>query len=398
MARRRLALVLAGLCIFAGLVGIRQANGGPFDHTIAMSGDPVAVAVDSQTQRAFVINGADFTVSVIDTVSGEVIRSVAIGTGANTLAVVDRTNRVFVPNTGDNTVSILDARSGLVRHTVALGYSPSLIAVNHASGRVYVTNTPSATLSILDGSSGALLHTVPLRSEPLAMAVNTVTGRLFIAAGDNTVQARDAETGKLLHTTSVGGFPAAIGVDPRTSRVFVADPTHAAVKILDGRTGAVLRVTHVAKNPIALVTLNTLGRVAVASLSTMPNATGPSVVSILDAGTGQLLQSLPISAGPQALAADDRDGAVLVDVGTAILEIDVTTGVVTHSLPVLGIRFTGQAMAVDTSTGHLFIVNSDNSNPSTNDNVVGWVHQWLPWLPHRVPSPYGSISEYDARQ
>lgn len=74
---------------------------------------PVALAVDTRTQHAFVRNG-DGTVSVLDLTRGTTLRTVVVSkrdADAKGLAVDEQTGRVFV--TSGRAVSVLDAASDL---------------------------------------------------------------------------------------------------------------------------------------------------------------------------------------------------------------------------------------------------------------------------------------------
>jgi DNA-binding beta-propeller fold protein YncE len=352
------------------------------------------VAVDARTGRAFVINGADYTVSVLDTASGDVVRSVPVSAGALMLAVDEPANDVFVLNGGGDSVDILSAASGVVLHTIALSLSPYIVAINQLTGRVYVANPAGTCLLILDGTTGTILHKVPLQSVPLVVDADGATGQVLLANNDGTLQLRNGETGSLQRTIRLAGYTSAMTLDERTNHAFVADPLGATVTEVDVRTGTVLRVTHVAKSPAAAIPMPGLGEIVVASLAGASNVTNPGELSILDTGSGRLLQAIPMSQGIQAILGDVARHAVFVDTGSSILEVDIVTGNVIQTLPVPGTRLTGQGMAIDEQTQHLFVVNTDNSNGSTVAPVLDWLHGVLSWLPIRGSAPYSSISEF----
>jgi YVTN family beta-propeller protein len=396
MARTRLALLVSGLCILAGAAGIREASGSSaFPRTIAISGDPVTVAVDSLTKRAFVVNDVYSTVSVLDTVSGNVLRAVPIGQGAYALAVDEHLGRVFVPSAGDDSLTILDANTGSVLRTIALGYSPNLVTVNTPAGRVYVTSTDGTMLTILDGHDGKRLYSVALPSEPLAMAANQNFHQVLLATASGMLEARDAGTGALLHATPIGGYPAALAVDAMSRRIFVANGDDATVRMLDARTGVLLHTAHVPSSPVAMTVVAAAGRIVVASSLGAAGSGASGSVSVLDATTGQLLATTPMDGSPLAILPDERSRDALIDINTAILDVDATTGATIRSLPVRGMRVTGQAMAIDERTGHIFVVNTDDSNATHHGSILDWARQWLPFM-RGSASPYGSVDEYEA--
>ncbi len=389
--KNRLLLSLAITIVLSGLAGLRQVSSRSFDRVVSLPGDPVAVAVDNATGRAFVINGADYTVGVLDTASGDLLRSVSVGRGALSILVAESAHRVFVPNSGDNTVSVLDGSSGLAVRTTALGFTPRLVAVDERSGRVYVTSAGGDVLATLDARAGNLLGTLRLRRVLLALAVDPALHRLLLANADNTVQAIDAGTGRVLFDVRVSGYPSTIDVDEQTGRVFVGDALHAQVSTLDARTGATLGRAQLASSPEAFVVLNGLAKVFVACV---PSISGSSGVAVLDARTGQLLQEMPLSQNPANMIGDDRNDTLLLDVGNAVLAVRVADPSVVRTYPVLGARFTAQGMAIDRRTGHLFVVNTDNSNDSATTSGFDVLGRWIPWLRSRTLAPYGSLNEF----
>src|SRR5205823_4697252 len=114
---RRAAVGMVGLAMIAGVIGIRREDPGPIVWTLALNGSPVDVAMDVHAGRAFVATGDSADnghVSVLDTHSGTLLRTVAVGSSGMplSLSVDEHTGRTFVLNQANNTVRVLDARSG----------------------------------------------------------------------------------------------------------------------------------------------------------------------------------------------------------------------------------------------------------------------------------------------
>lgn len=133
-------------------------------------------------------NHDDDTVSVLDSHTGRVLRTVRVGDAPVALAVDTRRRQVFVVSAGDGTLSVLEARTGRVLQTLrldrgadALVADPYALAVDAARDRVYVTArgwlAPSGvyegcgTLYVLEARSGAELQTISVGVAPLAVAV-----------------------------------------------------------------------------------------------------------------------------------------------------------------------------------------------------------------------------------
>jgi DNA-binding beta-propeller fold protein YncE len=140
---------------------------------------PVALAVDTRTQHAFVRNG-DGTVSVLDLTRGTTLRTLVVSkrdADAMGLVVDERAGRVFVVG---NNVSVLDARSGAVlitRHLPRTG--PGGVAgrsdVDEQTGRLFVPIAYAAdvtvplpgTVSVVDTATARVLKTIPVGVDPV---------------------------------------------------------------------------------------------------------------------------------------------------------------------------------------------------------------------------------------
>ena len=136
---------------------------------------PYGADVDQATDTVYVSNaGANFagdTVSVIDgaicdgtdhTGCGQTPPTVSVGSTPGSLAVDQGTDRVFVPNLGDDTVSVIDGATcnatnpsgcGQTPKTVFVGGAPTTAAVDQSIGAVYVTNQRDGTVSILSAAT-----------------------------------------------------------------------------------------------------------------------------------------------------------------------------------------------------------------------------------------------------
>ena len=67
------------------------------------------------------------------------------------IAVNSVTNRVYVLNTTSGTVSVLDGKTDAVVATVNVGKWPYVLAANPAENKVYVSNIFSNVITIIDG-------------------------------------------------------------------------------------------------------------------------------------------------------------------------------------------------------------------------------------------------------
>ncbi len=74
--------VLLVVAVLAPVMVLRHTDAGPVLGTSTVGSMPGMIAVDALTNRAFVTNSADHTVSVLDARSGAVLGTVALRQGS----------------------------------------------------------------------------------------------------------------------------------------------------------------------------------------------------------------------------------------------------------------------------------------------------------------------------
>lgn len=279
-----------------GTVTIIDERRGRVLRAVPVGANPVAVAVAPTTGRVFVTN-AD-SISVLDARTGAVVRTIPQGGAAFAPVAIDaRTGRAFAvcaynnmmgrPIVGANTVSMLDTTSGALLRTVPDLHGPIAAAVDAQTDQVFVANQ-DGTVVVLDGRSGAVVRTVTISPRVLAngVAVDARTGRVFVTSYDHGtfkghVSVLDTRTGAVV-VTRPGGMTGAVAVAAGVRHVFVL--TNQDVMMLDAVSGGVLRVT-----AVGLVGPSLTSIVADARSGHIFVALGNGRLAVLDARTGARL-------------------------------------------------------------------------------------------------------------
>ncbi len=391
----RLRWVLVGLLIVVvgGGIALLWPNTGPIVGFAAVGKDPWPLLIDARTARAFVYNRSDGTVSTIDTVTGELVRTVFAGSSFAFMAVDRRTSRVFASSGGDDTIYTLDARTGIVLHAVTdTDVTTRQAAVDEASNHVFVGHRDIPTITMLDARTGAIVRHIPACSGSFALAasartrhifakcndattdmldgrtgrvlrtipitpgtfgyvfVDEHTNRVFASSNPNAIDVLDARTGAYLHTITNLNAVTTPTVDERTGRVYAAlggpgvpgaSVTTSQIAVLDGWTGRVLRRIKVADNPTVVAVNSQTGHILVTSVGAVNSSsepTGYGVLSVLDGASGALLRRVSIGILPADMAIDPMARRLLVDNETVDLNIYASgfSGALTRSPPETG--------------------------------------------------------------
>lgn len=101
---------------------------------------PTMVAIDAKTRRLFVTAQGSGDITVLDTRTGRVLKTVKIGAGALGIVFNPNNNRIYVANRGTGSVSVVNAESYTIESNVSSGSLPNTVAVNTKTNRAYVTN------------------------------------------------------------------------------------------------------------------------------------------------------------------------------------------------------------------------------------------------------------------
>src|SRR5207247_1285042 len=70
----------------------------------------------------------------------QVTATIPVGSGPNGVAVNPLTNRIYIANNGDSTVSVIDGSANAVIATIPVGSNPVGVGVNPLTDRVYVAD------------------------------------------------------------------------------------------------------------------------------------------------------------------------------------------------------------------------------------------------------------------
>ena len=146
---------------------------------------------------------------------------------SSNLAVEDRdpgSDRLWVVNQDNDSVSVFDTETNTRVAEIPVGSAPRAVAIA-PNGEVWVTNKLSATISVIDPSNLAVARTIamPFASQPFAIAAAPTGGVMYVALeGTGRLLRIDAGDDTTLDSVGVGPNPRHISVTSDGSRVYVS--------------------------------------------------------------------------------------------------------------------------------------------------------------------------------
>lgn len=200
--------------------------------TIAVDGEPTAVALSDD--RAYVSVAADGhdSVSVIDLGTRTVIKTYPVAFGVTALAVGADGKRVYAGRAAHDRVdvAVIDVTAERVG-TIEIGRGPAAnidaLRVDSAGKRLYaaVTDTLGSRLVVVDTETSRIVRVVPVGAPIRDIA--HAGAAMYVLTSDRAVggvvHVVDLATMKLADTITVGGAPTQMTVSPDQARVYVVD-------------------------------------------------------------------------------------------------------------------------------------------------------------------------------
>jgi YVTN family beta-propeller protein len=300
--------------------------------------------------------------------------TIPVGGGPNGIAANAATNRIYVANNADNTVSVIDGSTYSIVATIAVGVGPDGVAVNPATNRVYVANSSNAidvgSVSVIDGSTNAVIATIPVDLTPNFIAANPVTGRVYVTnvfgnaetfdVGDGIVSVIDGASNTVVDRIHVGVNPSGVAVDYLANKIYVTMYGFAGggpIEVIDGATDAI--VDYISPNaPAWTIDVNSVTHRAYApQCGPFCGATG---VDVIDGNV--VTDTVPVGNLPYGAAVNSTTNTVFATASgdNTVVVIDGASDAVRQTLTV---GATPQGIAANQATLSVFVSN-------TNDNTV----------------------------
>lgn len=93
--------------------------------------------------------------------------AVPTGNSPHAIGINSVTDRIYLANADDGTLTVIDGATHSTA-TIAVGNNPQAVAVNPATNKIYVANTnPSGTVTVIDGVSNAATTVADAEAEAL---------------------------------------------------------------------------------------------------------------------------------------------------------------------------------------------------------------------------------------
>ncbi|HMJ05920.1 MAG TPA: hypothetical protein VK474_06655, partial [Chthoniobacterales bacterium] len=328
-------------------VGILNVATGSFSKTV-VGYRPYKIAVNAQTNRAYVIDEQAAELVVLNGTNHTVLARVPVNPATagssygkqitpRVVAVSEALNRIYLiraqlilsDGTTKTFLDVIDGSTNQLLQSVPLrtGFTPTngFLAVDDHRHRVYITdaatNSSSPLVRVLNADTNAITTSFPTFNSVTGLAVNPVTGKIYVSGRPNggKVQIFDGTNFSSRGIVDAGAVPGPMAVNTATNKIYVANTgagsVDNSVTVINGATDAIETtlsntsanngdaVSDVAVDP----TTNTI---YVADNSNGFDATGR--ITIFNGASNSFQQQIEVGRYPSGLAFNSRSRELLV--------------------------------------------------------------------------------------
>jgi YVTN family beta-propeller protein len=248
---------------------------------------PYMITVDEKNNKIFVTSLSNIDlpgspnspdVSVIDGKSDTVIGTVQAGNGANEegigAAINHKTNKLYIANYFDATVSVIDTKTGHLDTNIHVETGPHGVGINKKTNTVYVSSFPGV-VSVIDGDRNTVLKELVVGSgkmqpdgcyddlghgdfndcttqgsQPYAIAVNEEANKVYVSLfNDGALAVIDGRTNSEIKDIPTGFFPYDVVADNGTDLIYVINSRDGTVWVVNGKSDSVIESIPVSANP-----------------------------------------------------------------------------------------------------------------------------------------------------
>jgi YVTN family beta-propeller protein len=309
--------LLTMAAVFTGAMGV--ANAQPFAYVVGARDRGIQV------------------LTVINTATNARVASIPLGfnclcVNPNGIVISSDGLRVYVSNLLENTVSVVDTSTNSVAKTLFVNSNPGSLAVSPDGTRLYVSSYLPAPLyyvvQVVDIATNATVANIPLvvPQSGSGMAISPDGTRLYVsnqALSGSNIKVINTVSNTVIATAQTGLTPRGVDITPDGSLVYAAAQNSNVVSVISTATNTVVATVGVGSLPQSVRVTPDGSRVYVSNTST---------TSVINTATNTVVATIPTRLG-RALAFTPDGARAFVAADGGLVIIDTATDSVAGSIP-----------------------------------------------------------------
>jgi YVTN family beta-propeller protein len=347
-------------------------------------GSPKGIDFNSITNKAYVSNSLENTISIIDCNVPRYYnifkpyfdssiqienKPIQLNKSPFDVAVDPTTNKIYVIHQSPSpSLSIIDGNTNkILNQSIPLGKNPVDISINSNSNKIYVANFGNASVSVIDGKTDKLIGGLNVAANPLSVAVNPNTDKVYVAYGgsNNISVSKEIEGNEYIINIPLSSVITDVNINPNTNKVYASHGSNNTVSIIDGISDTKIKEIEVDTKPIRIEIDKETNQVFVVNQDS-------NSVSVIDGIQDTLLKTLKIpSDKPYDVEFDSETKSVYVtNVGSDSSDrVNVIKYNDDNNLNYISVGKRPVDIDVNSETNKTYVVNNDSDTLSIINSI-----------------------------
>lgn len=261
------------------------------------------IAINPNTNRAYVCKYYDSSLQVIDLNTSTIIATINVGSQPWDVICDPTNNRIYVSVSGAARIRVIDGANNTIIGNITTHSSPRYMALDSANNKLYVSNFGANSFSVIDVTTITTNMLVQANSfivgPPLGMVVDSANNRLYVGYYDSigayirVVNASNINT--VISTISLplyagqnNTYPFDLKLNSDRSRLIVAESNSESLTIINTTTNSIIARIPLSTTTIAGFSLDAQNKAYIAGY-------GDNSLIIVDTNTSALVGKVVLS-------------------------------------------------------------------------------------------------------
>ena len=242
---KKISMFIGCLILISGSIALKAQTGSSL-YRIAnkfhVEGDGGwdYLNADESTGRIFISHSS--VVNVIDEKDGKLIGTIPDTKGVHGIAIATDLNKAFISNGRDSSVTIIDLTTlAFITKVTVTGQNPDAIIYDPFSHNVFAYNGRTANATVIDGSANKVVATIKLDGKP-ENSVSDGKGKVYVNIEDKSeISLINSKTNQVEQTWSIapGEEASGLALDNETHRLFAVCSNKLMI-VMDALSGKVI--------------------------------------------------------------------------------------------------------------------------------------------------------------
>ena len=235
-------LMISCICLIIGTTSLFGQSAYKLVNKIHVPGDGGwdYLSVDESTGRIFVSHGT--LVNVVDEKDGKLLGNIPDTKGVHGIAIAPDLNKAFISNGRDSSVTIIDLKLlAFITRVNVTGQNPDAILYDPFSHKVFAFNGRTSNATVIDGTTNKVAGTIKLDGKP-EFSVTDGKGKVYVNIEDKSeISCINPTTLKVEQTWSIapGEEPSGLALDNENHLLFAVCGNKMMV-VVDAISGKVI--------------------------------------------------------------------------------------------------------------------------------------------------------------